>query len=173
LSALIAGFALIVQTNVSLDDATLNPYLLYALAATTAVVISLMLFAMVKATLLLIAVYRYNYDGTPGEEWRKTRLRKIQVEVELRLLAENGTDFSTSRSASSAASAGVGVGAAAAALGVKAKDSVAAGVHPVVAEEEGGVSSTLMQLLEERAGLDERLEQTAGRASALRHWAFK
>jgi hypothetical protein len=172
LSALIAGFALIVQTNVSLDDATLNPYLLYALAATTAVVISLMLFAMVKATLLLIAVYRYNYDGAPGDEWRKTRLRKIQVEVELRLLAENGTDFSTSRSASSAASAGVGA-AGAAALGAKAKNSVAAGAHPVGAEEEGGVSSTLMQLLEERAGLDERLEQTAGRASALRHWAFK
>ena len=40
LSALIAGFALIVQTNVSLDDVTLDPYLLYSLALTTAVVVS-------------------------------------------------------------------------------------------------------------------------------------
>ena len=41
LSALIAGFALIVQTNVSLDDTTIHPFLLYALALTTAIVVSI------------------------------------------------------------------------------------------------------------------------------------
>ena len=72
LSALIAGFAMVVIVEVQIDPG-LNTVLLCIFGFTTAVVVGSMLLAMLNTTLMLVAILRYdavNREVPFGDFWR-------------------------------------------------------------------------------------------------------
>mmetsp|Transcript_23180 Transcript_23180/g.33998 ORF Transcript_23180/g.33998 Transcript_23180/m.33998 type:complete len:211 (-) Transcript_23180:271-903(-) len=59
LSALVAGFAMVVQTNVPIPK-SLDPVLLCLMGSTTAAVVASMLIAMLNSTFILVAIFKYD-----------------------------------------------------------------------------------------------------------------
>ena len=159
-----------------------------------------MLFAMVKATVLLIALYRYNYDDDRNSQlWKDYKLEKAQVEVQLRLFGEacrlaGGIPTATPAPAASgvegrgATSTSPSTNTASFVSKIAAVSGVGEQItgnnrnnhpssHGEDEESEGGdhdaESDTVAELWEQHRKLDVSLRQTGGRASTLRHWALK
>ena len=59
LSALVAGFAMVVLVEIQIDP-RISPYLLAIFGLTTSLVVGTMLIAMLNCTLMLVAILRYN-----------------------------------------------------------------------------------------------------------------
>jgi calcium release-activated calcium channel protein 1 len=70
LSALIAGFAMVAQTNLGIPS-ELDTTLLFFFGLTVASVVGLMMIAMLNATFVLIAIYKFNTDNEALDETKK------------------------------------------------------------------------------------------------------
>lgn len=79
LSALIAGFAMVVIVEIQIDD-DLNPVLLCIFGFTTATVVGCMLVSMLNCTMMLVAILRYNcvLREVPFQDFWKMRCEEVR-----------------------------------------------------------------------------------------------